>query len=124
MEAVTKIAWIVLALIHAAPAMAGLRPGLIRTLYGTAASGDLSVLLAHRGVLFLAVLAACLYAAFESTARPTASLVAAISVVGFLAHYALAGLPGGPLRTVALVDAAALLPLAWVLLTAWIRPTV
>jgi len=123
-ELVTKLAWISLALIHAAPALVGMRPSMVATLYGTAPSGDLGVLLAHRGVLFLAVLAACLYAAFEPAARQTASLVAAISVIGFLIHYALAGLPAGPLRTVALVDAVAVAPLAWVLLTAWRRAIV
>lgn len=123
MEIVTRIAWILLAFVHAAPALVAFRPSLAARLYGAAGSGDLALLMTHRGVLFLAVVLACLYAAWEPTARPTAALVAGISVVGFLIHYALAGLPVGPLRTVALVDAFALIPLACVLLTAWPRAT-
>jgi hypothetical protein len=41
--------------------------------------------------------------------------------MGFLVLYLRAGAPSGPLRTIAIVDAATLLPLALVVLAAW-RP--
>lgn len=77
------------------------------------------MLLAHRGALFLAIVAACVYAAFDPPARRALSLVIAISVVGFLILYLRAGMPAGPLRTIALVDAAALIPLLFVAASAW-----
>jgi hypothetical protein len=118
-EPIQKTAWIMLALIHAAPAAAAFAPALVRRLYRVDPSGDLGVLLVHRGVLFLAVLAVALLAVFDAGARRAASLVVAISVVGFLLVYLRAGAPAGPLRSIALVDAAALIPLAVVLWAAW-----
>ncbi|WP_102126805.1 hypothetical protein [Deinococcus planocerae] len=123
MEPPVKVAWALLALVHLSPAAVLLRPGLVRALYGVDANGSLGVLVTHRGALFLGVLAACLLAVFDPGARRAASLVVLISVVGFLAVYVRAGLPAGPLRTVALVDAVALVPLALVVLAAWGRPT-
>jgi hypothetical protein len=46
--------------------------------------------------------------------------VVGISVIGFLLVYAAAGAPEGPLRTIAVVDALALIPLAIVGWKAWI----
>jgi hypothetical protein len=63
-------AWMILALIHLAPAAVLGRPDLIPSPYGVQASGDVGVLLVHRGALFLAVAAVCLYAASESGGRP------------------------------------------------------
>lgn len=73
----------------------------------------------HRGALFLALVVAAAVAAFNPAARPVGVAVMAISVVGFLAVYARAGMPTGALRTIALVDLAALVPLAFVALHAW-----
>jgi len=119
MEIVVKAAWLVLAGVHAAPAAVAFRPHLVERLYGAAADGAVGPLLVHRGALFLAVLAAAFFAAFDPPSRRVAAAVVAISVVGFLAVYARAGLPPGPLRTIAGVDAAALLPLALVTFAAW-----
>lgn len=121
MELATKSAWAALALIHASPAAVLFAPGLVNRLYGVEANGVLGVLLVHRGALFLAVLAVCLLALFDPSARRSAGVVVAISMIAFLVVYAQAGMPAGPLRTVALVDLVGLAPLAWALFTAF-RP--
>jgi hypothetical protein len=118
MEIVTKTCWALLALVHASPAAALFAPSLIFRLYGVEANGPLGVLLTHRGALFLAVVAVCLFAIFEPSARRAAVVVVGISVIAFLIVYVHAGVPQGALRTVALVDLAALAPLAWVLFSA------
>ncbi len=112
-------AWLLLALVHAAPAAVLVSPALIERLYGVAAAGDLGVLITHRGALFLAIVIVCLYAAWEPGARRAASLVVGISVVSFLVIYASAGAPSGSLRVIALADLLALLPLALVSWKAW-----
>jgi hypothetical protein len=119
MEFWVKTAWITLALVHTAPAAASFSPTLLERLYGVAPSGDLSVMLAHRGVLFLAIVLGCLAAVVDPSARRAVGLMVAVSVVGFLGLYLRAGAPAGKLRPIALVDAAALAPLALVLWSAW-----
>lgn len=119
MEMTTKIAWGLLALVHLAPAAAGFAPSLVERLYGVTPTGDLGVLIVHRGVLFLAIVVACLLAVFQPAARPALGLVVAISVVGFLVLYVWSCFPSGPLRRIAVVDALALLPLAFVIVAAW-----
>ena len=114
-----KIAWVLLALIHAAPAAVLFVPGAITRLYGVSPGGDVGVLLIHRGALFFAIVALCLFALFDPTARRAASVTVAISVLGFLGVYARAGFPAGPLRSIALVDLVAVAPLAVVLTGAW-----
>ncbi len=113
------VAWILLALVHVMPAAVLVRPGLITSLYGVEAAGDLGILLIHRGGLFLAIVLVCLYAAWEPGARRAASLVVAISVVSFLTIYAAAGAPAGSLRLIALADLIALAPLGLVAWQAW-----
>lgn len=49
--------------------------------------------------------------AFDPAPRRAATLAAAISVIGFLAVYAHAGLPEGPLRAIAWADLMARAPL-------------
>lgn len=119
MERLVMVCWLVLAAVHAAPAAVLFAPALTEKLYGAAPGGTVGLLIVHRGALFLAVMAAALLAAFSPDARRAASLVVGISVVGFLILYALRGLPAGPLRTVAIADAVALVPLALVTLKAW-----
>lgn len=121
MGKLTVIAWCLLGLVHVPPAVVVAWPELVRQLYGETAEGVLHLLLVHRGALFLAVVLACIHAAFNPASRRVASLVVGTSVVSFLLLYARAGMPGGPLETVALIDALALAPLAWVLIDAW-RP--
>jgi hypothetical protein len=118
-ETIIKAAWATLALIHLAPAAALVAPSFLQTLYGVDSQGEVGILLTHRGGLFLAVVAACTLAIFDPGARRAASLVACISVVGFLLVYGLAGRPSGSLRTIALVDLLALLPLGVAAWTAW-----
>lgn len=114
------LAWAALALVHLMPPLATFSPALRRRLYGMESDGALKVMLTHRGVLFAAVLVACVYAAMIPEARQLASLVVAISLVGFLIVYAGASAPKGPLRSVALVDTVALIPLALVCADAWL----
>jgi len=119
MEILTKASWGLLALLHLAPSLPVFRPAMIETLYGTPADGDLGVLLVHRGALFAAVLIACAYATFHTDARRLATLVAAISMIGFLVIYMRAGLPSGALRKIAVADLVGLVPLALVTWQAW-----
>ena len=120
MERLTVICWLLLAAVHAAPAAVLFAPGMVERLYGVAPGGTAGLLIVHRGALFLAVLAAAVLAAWSPEARRAASLVVGISVVGFLGVYVAGGSPRGALRTVALVDAAALVPLAVVGWRAWV----
>ena len=113
------IGWVVLAGIHVAPAAVLVAPGLGARLYGAVPDATVALLLQHRAVLFLAVLAVALLAAASPGARRAASLLVGISVVGFLWVYLAHGAPEGPLRRVAIVDALALLPLGLVTLAAW-----
>ena len=119
MELTVKIAWALLALAHVLPALVFFRPEMTSRLYDVAPTGDIGLLLVHRGALFAAICAAAIFALFDADARRLASLVLAISVIGFLVVYYRGGAPEGALRTIALVDGFALFPLAWVLWSAW-----
>lgn len=117
-----SLAWLALVLVHAPPALATFSPQMRKRMYGLDDAGPLGLILAHRGVLFLAVASVCMLAAFNVEARLAASVVASISVIGFLIGYVLADTPKR-LRTIAIVDAAALIPLAYVLFDVWATPT-
>ena len=119
METTVKLAWGALALTHLSPAWVALSPRMVQRLYGLSPKGDIGLLLAHRGALFAAVFLACCLAIFDQPARRALSLVVAISVLGFLLLYLRARAPSGPLRTIAIVDFAALLPLIFVTAEAW-----
>ncbi len=110
-----SLAWLALALVHTPPALATVSARLRRRMYGVESSGPLDLILVHRGVLFLGVASVCVFAAFSVEARPAAVLIVAISLLGFLIAYALTGAPQR-LRTIALVDAAALVPFGLVAL--------
>jgi hypothetical protein len=116
MHTLIDLAWLSLALLHAAPAAVVCSPAALRRLYGVAPDGDVGVLLRHRGALFLAVLTLCLSAWADPAARAAAGPVVAISVLGYLAIYAAAGAPRGPLRTIAIADLLGVPALAVVLL--------
>lgn len=120
MEAITKTAWAALALIHLMPALVIFAPGLLEKLYAIPPNGDLGVLLIHRGALFLAVCIAALYAIVSEDARRLATLMLAISMIGFLIVYVRAGLPEGALRKIAVTDAIGLIPLTFVCWRAWL----
>lgn len=121
MEIATKIAWFLLALVHVSPAAVLFRPSLVQALYGTSPDPVASLLLTHRGATFLAIVVAALWAAFDPSVRRLCTFVVAIAVLGYLLLYARAGLPEGPLRNIAAVDALALAPLVLVIWSAW-RP--
>lgn len=115
-----ELSWLAIALlVHLAPAMLFFRPGLTKKLYGISADDSTGLLLIHRGALFLGIVVVSLFAAFDVDARPAASIVVTISMIGFLFVYMKAGLPKGPLRKIAIVDLIGLLPLAIVLWDAW-----
>ena len=101
------ICWLVLAAIHALPAFAFFRPAGLTSLYGIGAENPLFLLMQHRAALFLAVFAACLFAAFVPEGRRLAVIVVAISMISFLFLYFSAGAPA-PLKRIANVDLAGL----------------
>lgn len=121
MEPFTKACWLILAAIHAAPAAVLVSPGLAASLYDVPPQGIAGLLVTHRAAMFLGVLAVALLGVASPAARPAASLVVGISMLGFLAVYAAHGLPAGSLRTVAVVDALALPALGFVAWQAWHR---
>ena len=104
--AIERACWLLLAAIHALPALALVRPSLIERLYGVGPGGggaDVHLLLHHRAALFAAIVAACAWAAFQPGARGLAALVTGISMIGFLALWLLAGMPAS-LRQIAIAD--------------------
>lgn len=119
MEMATRVAWFLLALVHVSPAAVLFRPGLVQTLYGVPADGATSLLLTHRGATFLAIVVAAVWAVFDPSVRRLCTVILALAVVGYLILYVRAGMPEGPLRTIAAADAFALAPLALVTWSAW-----
>lgn len=105
------ILWLILAAIHAMPALAFVRPATLTTLYGLTPDNPLFLLMQHRAGLFLAVFVACVWAAFLPEGRKLAVVVAAISMLSFLVLFFMHGSPE-PLRRIALVDLAGLPVLA------------
>ena len=108
-------AWIGLALIHLLPSLGVASNTVRRQLYGVAPHGDMAVLLAHRGVIFAALVIGAFAASLWESMRYPCAVPISISVLGFLAVYIRGGAPAGPLRRLALADLAAipLLLLVW-----------
>lgn len=101
-------AFIGLALLHAPPALAARSAKALRGLYGEASVTDhVVILLRHRAAQFALVALLCALAAAWPPARSAALVVAAWSMASFLVVYGLAGAPTGPLRKIAVADAAA-----------------
>lgn len=98
-----KAAWAVLAAIHALPALAAFRPGMIAGLYGTQPGSVSGLLLHHRAALFLGVFVVCIWAMVRPEVRPLSATIVAISMVSFLAIYLTNGAPAS-LRTIAIAD--------------------
>ncbi|MEM9494584.1 MAG: hypothetical protein AAGA09_01170 [Pseudomonadota bacterium] len=119
MELIVKLSWALLALIHATPALAFFKPSLVEKLYGVAPAGETGILLVHRGALFFAVFIAAFIALFDPASRRLASIVVAISVIGFLIVYSMQGMPEGSLTKIAIADLVALAPLLIVSVNAW-----
>lgn len=111
-----------LAFIHLLPAVAAIAPSQISRLYGVdAADSTLVTLLQHRAVLLGLVGLAFLAAAFRpnDSVALLALLLGGASMVTFLIIAALQRELAGPLKTIALVDAVGLMPLAYL---AWRQP--
>jgi len=105
------ILWLILAAIHFLPALAFFRPVALTQLYGIAPDSPLFLLMQHRAALFLAVFAACLWAAFLPGGRRLAVVVVAISMLSFVVLYVTNGAPFA-LKRIAIVDIAGLPVLA------------
>jgi hypothetical protein len=97
------ISWLVLAAIHALPALALFRPTMISKLYRVASDNPLFLLLHHRAALFLVIFALCIWAAFDPASRRLASVGVGISMISFLILYWSAGSPAS-LKTIAITD--------------------
>ena len=97
------VLWLILAAIHAMPALALFRPATLTALYRLQPDNPLFLLMQHRAGLFFAVFVACIWAAFVPEGRRLAVLVVGISMVSFLVLYWKAGSPA-PLRKIAQVD--------------------
>jgi hypothetical protein len=113
-----RIAWLVLALVHALPALAFFRPALLTRLYGAVPGETGFVLLHHRAALFLVVVIIALWAMVDPAVRRLAVVAVGVSMLSFLVLYAGAGRPAA-LRSIAVVDFAAMLPLLFVGWRAW-----
>ncbi len=107
------IAWLILAAIHALPALAFLRPQQLQALYRVGPDNPLFLLLHHRAALFVAVFAACIIAALHPPSRSLAAVITAISMLAFLLLYYRAGAPAA-LQKIARVDLIGLPVLAFV----------
>ena len=118
MEIVIKISWLLLGLLHVKPSLVLFSPELANKLYGVDPAGIIGTLLIHRAAMFFTIVVVSVYAILDPNARRLASLVVAISMVGFLLVYARAGMPAGALRSIALADLIGLLPLTIVLIAA------
>lgn len=100
---IERLAWIALAVVHLMPALAFFRPSLLTQLYRLQPDNPLFLLMQHRAALFVVILVASLWAAFDPKSRQLASVAVAISMVSFLWLYWQAGSPA-PLRKIAMVD--------------------
>ncbi len=119
MDWLVRVSWLALAALHVAPSLPLFVPSMVKRLYGVDPQGVLGSLLVHRAALFVIAVVAALMALADPAARKLATLVLAISMVSFLVIYWRAGLPEGPLRTIAGADALGLVPLAIVAYAAW-----
>ncbi len=98
-----KIAWLILAAIHALPALAFFRPAMIGRLYQVSNDNPLFLLLQHRAALFFMVFLMCAWAAFDPGSQRLASAGVGISMLSFLFLFWKAGSPPA-LKTIAVAD--------------------
>jgi len=100
---------LVVALIHALPAIGALGAAKLSALYGiSVAEPNLEILLRHRAVLFGLLAAFLAWAAFEPELHRLALIAGLVSVGSFMGATALVGQPNAALRRVFTVDVAAL----------------
>jgi hypothetical protein len=109
------IAWLVLAAIHATPALALFQPAIIARLYRVQPENPLFLLFQHRAALFVVIFLVCIWAAFDPTSRRIASVAVAISMISFLILWWMRGSPPA-FRTIALTD---LIGLPFLAFVAW-----
>ena len=114
------IAWLLLAIVHATPALALVRPSLVTALYRLAPDNPLFVLMHHRAALFAGIVLVCIWCAVDAAPRRLGACVVALSMISFLFLYLQAGQPRA-LRQIAIVDLIGLIPLAYVMWTAFAR---
>ena len=98
-----KMAWLILAAIHALPALAFFRPAMIGRLYQISKDNPLFLLVQHRAALFLVVFLMCVWAAFDPGSQRVASAGVGVSMLSFLLLYWKAGFPPA-LKTIAVAD--------------------
>ncbi|MFZ4690807.1 MAG: hypothetical protein ACOYLS_16365 [Polymorphobacter sp.] len=115
-----RLAWLLLAAIHAMPALALFRPALLTRLYGAVPGDSAYLLLQHRAALFLVVVIVAIWAALDPAVRRLSVVAVGVSMLSFLALYADAGRPSA-LRTIAVADLAGVVPLLFVAWGAWVR---
>ena len=97
------ISWLMLAGVHALPALAFFRPATLTTLYRLESGNPLFLLMHHRAAFFVAVFAFCIWAAFDAYPRRAAAVLVAISMISFLWLYFINGSPRA-LKTIATAD--------------------
>ena len=102
-----KTAWLILAAVHALPALALFRPAMIGKLYGVASDNPLFLILHHRAALFLVIFLLSVWAAFDPVSRRMASVGVGVSMISFLILYWFAGSPSA-FRTIATADLVAI----------------
>jgi cbb3-type cytochrome oxidase subunit 3 len=112
---IVRASWLILALIHLAPALAFFKPSLLASLYGAGPGSMTYLLLHHRAALFVGVFVACVWAAFQPEARQLATIIVGLSMLSFLVLYIQADLPLA-LRAIAIAD---LIGLPFFITVAW-----
>jgi glucan phosphoethanolaminetransferase (alkaline phosphatase superfamily) len=115
MNIVTNIGWMLIALIHATPALALFQPALLTKLYGIKPESGLFTFMHHRAALFLVIVVMCLWAVFRPEVRPMASVCVGISMGTFVVIWWMSG-AAPALRTIALYD---IVGLAILLVVGW-----
>jgi hypothetical protein len=112
---IVKAAWLILAAIHALPALALFRPAMIGKLYRIGNDNPLFLLLQHRAALFLVIFLLAVWAAFDPASRRIASIGVGVSMISFLILYQLAGSPSS-LKSIAVAD---LIGIPFLIFVAW-----
>jgi hypothetical protein len=110
---IERLAWGLLTLVHVTPALALFAPSLLTRLYGVKSGDPLFLLIHHRAALFLAVVVTCIWCALDPTPRKLGVVLAAISMLSFLALYFTNGSPPA-LKQIAIADMIGLPALAYV----------
>ena len=109
-----------LALIHATPALALFRPASLTRLYAAVPGETGFALLQHRAALFMLVVIIAVWAAVDPAVRRLAVVTVGFSMISFLVLFARAGRPG-VLRPIAAADMMGLLPLSLVFWGAFLQ---